>query len=91
MSHTPGPWKAILHGNETYPFPLSIHTADDANWIARDGTTSSIANACLIAATPDLLEALKNWRAMFKFYHPDDPVMNKLREVTDEVLAKAKP
>lgn len=48
--HTPEPWKLIWHGNETYPFPLSIHTEDDTNWIARDGTVSSKANARRIVA-----------------------------------------
>ena len=62
-THTPGPWKAILHGDEEFPFPLSIHTADGAHWIARGGTTSSLANAHLIAAAPDLLEALREMMA----------------------------
>ncbi len=44
------PWKLILHGNEKYPFPLSIHTTDDAEWIARDGTVSSLDHAKLIVA-----------------------------------------
>ena len=56
---TKGPWKLILHGNEVYPFPLSVHAEDDANWIARDGTTSSIANARLIAAAPEMAELLE--------------------------------
>ena len=50
---TPGPWTLIWHGNETYPFPLSVHTEDHSCWIARDGTTSSEANARLIAAAPE--------------------------------------
>lgn len=58
MTHTPPPWKLILHGNEVYPYPLSIHTANDEKWITRDGTVSSLANAHLIAAAPDLLIAL---------------------------------
>lgn len=44
-----GPWKLILHGNEQYPFPFSLHTADDAVWITRGGTVSSLASARFIA------------------------------------------
>ena len=58
--HTQGPWKLILHGNEKYPYPLSMHTQDDAIWIASDGRVSSLANAHLIAAAPDLLAALES-------------------------------
>lgn len=54
--HTPGPWHLVWWGNEEYPYPLSV-VADGA-WIARNGTTSSEANAHLIAAAPDLLDAL---------------------------------
>ena len=65
---TPGPWKLIWHGNEKYPFPLSLHTADDTCWVARDGTVSSEANARLIASAPALYEALDklvtNWAAL---------------------------
>jgi hypothetical protein len=58
--HTPGPWKLIWHGTEKYPFPLSVHTEDDASWVARDGTVSSAANAALISAAPALYEALES-------------------------------
>lgn len=70
--YTPGPWKLIWHGNERYPFPLSVHSADDANWIARDGTVSSRANARLIAAAPDLYEALKEAKAIIGCTVPSD-------------------
>lgn len=55
---TPGPWKAIWHGNEKYPYPLSLHTKDDRSWIARDGTVSSYANASLLESAPDLYREL---------------------------------
>lgn len=59
MAHTLKPWNLIWHGNEQYPFPLSIHSEDGEEWIARDGTVSSEAYARLIAAAPELLAALK--------------------------------
>ena len=52
-------WKLILHGNERYPFPLTIHTEDGSIWVTRDGTVSSLERAHLIAAAPALLEALE--------------------------------
>ena len=57
--HTKGPWKVIIHGNEEYPYPLDIMSEDGSRWIARDGTASSLENARLLAAAPDLLEAAK--------------------------------
>ena len=51
-------WKLILHGNEKYPYPLSIHTDDGEEWIARDGEASSLEHAHLIVAAPALHEAL---------------------------------
>ena len=83
--HTPGPWKLIWHGNEIYPFPLSVHTEDDDCWIARDGTVSSEANARLIAAAPDLLAALElmvnEFAMMIEEYggSDSDSVMNQAR------------
>lgn len=64
--HTPGPWKAIIHGNEQYPYPLDIVSEDDSCWIARDGTASSLENARLLAAAPDLLRALEGMLALAK-------------------------
>ena len=56
-------WKLILHGNETYPFPLSIETEDGKEWVARDGTVSKLEHARLIAAAPTMYEALKLCRS----------------------------
>jgi hypothetical protein len=55
---TPAPWKLIWHGNERYPFPLTVLTEDDCCWITRDGTVSSEANARLITAAPDMARLL---------------------------------
>ena len=57
MSHTGGPWDLVWWGNEQYPFPLSILANNDGDWVSRGGEVSSEANARLIAAAPDLLEA----------------------------------
>ena len=52
-------WKAILWGNETYPFPLSIVCEDETCWIARDGTASSLnAVEAIGNATADIAHLL---------------------------------
>jgi hypothetical protein len=67
MRHTPGPWKAIIDmGYKTNPCSVvvkrpGVHATTVAN-IPRRATIPSWewdANARLIAAAPDLLEALK--------------------------------
>ena len=55
----PKPWKAIIWGNETYPYPLDIVMADGSGWVFREGEASSLDAVRLAAAAPDLLEALK--------------------------------
>ena len=62
--HTLGPWILIQHRADSYPFPLSIHTADGSSWIARDGQVSSKANARLIAAAPETAAERDRLRAV---------------------------
>ena len=45
---TPTPWTLLWHGNEKYPYPLSVMSQDGTGWVARDGQVSSEANARLI-------------------------------------------
>lgn len=56
-------WRLIWHGNEAYPFPLSIVSADGERWIARDGTVSSEAAARLLTAAPKMATALRTQAA----------------------------
>ena len=53
-------WDLILHGNELYPYPLSINADDGETWIARDGTVSSLEHAHKLGAADDLYEALSD-------------------------------
>ena len=61
---TPTPWTLIWHGNEKYPYPLSVMSQDGTEWVARDGQVSSEANGRLIVtavnAHAPLVEAC--WR-----------------------------
>lgn len=45
-----GLWRAVCWGNERYPYPMSIVTADDQAWVARDGTASSASTSAFIVA-----------------------------------------
>lgn len=78
---TPKPWKLILHGNEQYPYPLSIHSQDGSEWITRDGTVSSLDHARLIAASPTMYEALR----MVALYENAPEVL----KAVDAAIAKA--
>jgi len=56
LKHTPGPWRVDSYTN-------CIEGSDDLTvahaWYDTRGREQAHANACLIAAAPDLLEALK--------------------------------
>ena len=75
---TPGPWALIWHGNEEYPYPLSVHTKDGEYWVVRDGTFALKEDAHLIAAAPEMYEALvdaqKRLRGAGMLGSGDDPV-----------------
>lgn len=58
-NHTPGPW--AVHPLE----PMSVHQPEYQCWIPQNE-----ADACLIAAAPDLLAALIKTAALL---HPDLP------------------
>jgi hypothetical protein len=63
--HTPGPW-GIERGSSCYIVSRSAHmSADVAIVITRPSETQE-ADACLIAAAPDLLVALKSLYALVK-------------------------
>ena len=73
MSHTPGPWK-LEHDWREQPGAIIILSAD--NQIVADAWAPRIervANARLIAAAPELLEALKSAVARLDWHEgPDD-------------------
>lgn len=88
--HTPGPWKATAkEGNHI------IHSNTESNCLAIVGTgifnsdplrwEEARANAALIAAAPDLLEALQELHAMY-----EKMTKNFVVRVGWDVAAKAK-
>jgi hypothetical protein len=90
VKHTPGPWLAIEEGGAAEPAIISgdeIYIAS-AHVGMKDWDSVTWANARLIAAAPDLLEALELWRA--KVSGPGAVSMQTLLHMTDAAIAKAK-
>jgi len=62
MAHTPGPWYAKRIGRSTF-WTVTLDPEDDhgdiANLLRKLGSVDNEADARLIAAAPDLLEALR--------------------------------
>jgi hypothetical protein len=60
--HTPGPWEAYTRDRTSNP-PFIMQRGETSGWIAQTcswvGADQADANARLIAAAPDLLEALR--------------------------------
>lgn len=64
MSHTKGPWEVVKH--KRFPFQLEVKSADgyicDMEGLSDDDMPTVDANARLIAAAPELYEALTDKR-----------------------------
>ena len=68
IKYTKGPWRVAEGGNEVNGF-VAVKTSN-SKYILCDGNTEQErkANAALIAAAPDLLEALKEAEALYSEY-----------------------
>lgn len=64
MSHTPGPWTVLPDGYRVAKCDMQAKTFDSMVCVtahnSHERTETARANACLIAAAPDLLEACKS-------------------------------
>ncbi len=99
MSHTPGPWSPFLdirecdrpgidHSNGSL-IMFGYHGEDCG--IRGDTHEERVANACLIAAAPDLLEALKYISANLVLYHETSYEVEKRGyELMNSAIAKAR-
>lgn len=93
MKHTPGPWRIELG---RYGVPRAIRGPESAefrniiNWngLSSPSRPESVANARLIAAAPDLLEALEMLADPMRTPTDGDPSV--LREFARAAIAKAK-
>lgn len=88
--HTPGPWKATEHGEIFSPEPTPSHVASVNQF---PNHSESEANARLIAAAPEMLEALIACRKDISTPISDHPWAIKQRKahaLADAAIAKAK-
>ena len=99
--HTPGPWRrcggftpayCAIHSNDGYiVFGLAdpgAHT-EQGQPIKAPDTDTQHANARLIAAAPDLLEALKKLDNFFETYRPEGHPVSDPHELVRAAIAKA--
>jgi hypothetical protein len=82
--HTPGPWK-VLHRTNTFLKTIVTDT-HDVNFQSI-GDVSGAENAQLIAAAPEMLEALEH---VLKQIQPSDDADVYLLNSVKKVIAKAK-
>ena len=89
-AHTPGPWNCNRSSASGYDIVCSENSPTDVCVISRrDKTTGEIdANARLIAAAPDLIEALRAVVAT-EIYLPDHPQRQAAYRNARAAIAKA--
>jgi hypothetical protein len=100
--HTPGPWRqstanpnAVNKDGEKLAIGIATtHGTDDSNYAAFfPSTDEARANALLIAAAPDMLEALKAWRYAYSECTGTDEerrdAKTKAGDMTRAAIAKA--
>lgn len=108
--HTAGPWRLVIDdtGGPQSGWPLVIVAADDEDksvvrpggqwpyeWDASMSQREAVANARLIAAAPDLLEALVLILPLAKGYQPEGQTdtarrtCNSWVEAAEQAIAKA--
>jgi hypothetical protein len=91
--HTPGPWKADDKGKAVF-IPLRAHHCEQlgiqVGFVSWEDDKESLANARLIAAAPELLEALKRIAKIGNQpYGTDYEEIDEAREIARAAIAKA--
>ena len=90
-NHTPGPWEIKRHFDPCYKnISAQKHTElAQVVWCMEDEdrSPSCEANAYLIAAAPDLLEALQN---LLKVHEGEGGTQNHAGDIARAAIAKAK-
>lgn len=91
--HTPGPWRVdtgqlVNCGPTSRYLYVSAHGKSLCNFLHDHPSDSDVANFNLIAAAPELLEALKDARRYVADYACDNPNHPTLAKV-DAAIAKA--
>jgi len=93
--HTPGPWTidgfnmaAVIHCTKERGHPDAKHLTGDYEQIARCEGENWKANARLIAAAPELLEALSNLLNCVDGQH-DDEWLDRVKQKALAAITKA--
>lgn len=85
-NHTEGPWKLVPADDTPGHREPAFVYAGDQRWANTSRTSRNVdADARLIAAAPDLLEALLEAKAEMRDWGPDHPAMRQI----DAAIAKA--
>lgn len=79
--HTPGPWETSKIGNDYDQYAVHASNEPICN------TVYGRANALLVAAAPELLEALKRLLVEYNQHIPDECGCPKVREAADAARA----
>ncbi len=96
--HTPGPWQSDFSARHTVSYVISAHGAIIAEITISSPTADEVriaANAALIAAAPDLFEALRRIRQVIE---PETiqaggesllpGILQEIDAIADEAIAK---
>ena len=70
QTHTPGPWMVTRDATPEYAYQSTIFPETDGDRIAT--AFGNEENARLIAAAPELLDALHSLRDIARYYHKGD-------------------
>lgn len=90
--HTPGPWRVLAHGGATYEVESHTHTESrgiDCNGMPCQWSDHTEATARLIAAAPELLEALYMTRRQLAKLSFKDGEISAAIEAAYRAIAKA--
>lgn len=88
-THTPGPWRISQNVSRHVIGPKGgVVTCGELTWDGPGSTAIADANARLIAAAPELLEALRTL-AVEEYRDDDDPILGAARDKARAAIAKA--
>lgn len=89
--HTPGPWKPWMTGFDNQSFAIGPNGKTPIAKTLGGNKETNEANARLIAAAPDLLEALKECAAWFELdKHRQNPVFASASSIGVQMVLNAK-
>ena len=102
MTHTPGPWEAsgwaVYECSNERPVARAACASmsdcnldpDEEEWCERSGTSNreASANARLIAAAPDLLEALRSLLPLAVHVSPEDVAIHTARAAIEKATGQ---